>query len=68
MDDFENDLCFDCDDDCSEFDDEPDFDDNDEPRDQFRDDVEADADVLASAGWGCDEDYGYYGGHEDDFC
>ena len=35
--------------------------DNDEPRDQFRDDVEADADVLASAGWGTDEDYGFYG-------
>lgn len=25
-------------------------------------DVEADADTLASAGWGTDEDYGYYGG------
>ena len=24
------------------------------------DDVEADADTLASAGWGTDEDYGYY--------
>jgi hypothetical protein len=24
-------------------------------------DVEADADTLASAGWGTDEDYGYYG-------
>ena len=33
----------------------------DEPEDQFRDDVEADADTLASAGWGTDEDYGYYG-------
>lgn len=32
-----------------------------EEHDQFRDDVEADADVLASAGWGTDEDYGYYG-------
>lgn len=30
--------------------------------DQFRDDVEADADALRSAGWGVDEDYnsGYY--------
>lgn len=28
-------------------------------------DVEADADTLASAGWGTDEDYGYYG---DDYC
>lgn len=27
-------------------------------------DVEADADTLASAGWGTDEDYGYFG---DDF-
>jgi hypothetical protein len=33
----------------------------DEPEDQFRDDVEADADALASAGWGTDEDYGDYG-------
>lgn len=32
----------------------------DEP-DQFRDDVEADADALASAGYGTDEDYGYDG-------
>jgi|TARA_R110000824_G_scaffold256937_1_gene445924 hypothetical protein len=28
------------------------------------DDVEADADALVSAGWGTDEDYGYYGGDE----
>jgi hypothetical protein len=27
-------------------------------------DVEADADTLASAGWGTDEDYGYYGEDE----
>ena len=27
-------------------------------------DVEADADTLASAGWGTDEDYGYYGGED----
>lgn len=33
---------------------------DDEP-DQFRDDVEADADALASAGFGTDEDYGHYG-------
>lgn len=32
---------------------------DDEP-DQFRDDVDADADTLASAGYGTDEDYGYY--------
>jgi hypothetical protein len=36
----------------------------DEPEDQFRDDVEADADALASAGWGEDEAYGYYGDDE----
>lgn len=29
--------------------------------DPFRDDVEADADVLASAGYGTDEDYGFFG-------
>lgn len=28
---------------------------------QFRDDAEADANALASAGYGTDEDYGYYG-------
>jgi hypothetical protein len=27
-------------------------------------DVEADADTLASAGWGIDEDYGCYGGED----
>jgi hypothetical protein len=27
-------------------------------------DAEADADTLASAGWGTDEDYGYHGGDE----
>lgn len=36
-----------------------------EPReDNFRNDVEADADTLASAGFGTDEDYGYYGPEE----
>ena len=35
---------------------------NREPReDNFRDDVEADANALAGAGYGTDEDYGYYG-------
>jgi len=28
---------------------------------EFRSDAEADADVLAHAGYGTDEDYGYYG-------
>lgn len=27
-------------------------------------DAEADADTLASAGWGTDEDYGYYGAED----
>jgi hypothetical protein len=40
------------------------FPEGDEPSDGFRDDVEADADALASAGWGTDEDYGYYGDYE----
>lgn len=31
---------------------------DDEPWDGFRDDVDADADALRSAGWGTDEDYG----------
>lgn len=29
--------------------------------DPFNSDAEADADVLRSAGWGTDEDYGHYG-------
>ena len=29
--------------------------------DQFMSDAEPDADALASAGWGTDEDYGYFG-------
>lgn len=28
------------------------------------DDVWADADTLASAGWGTDEDYGFYGAED----
>ena len=60
-------------DDMSEYDDDQQGDDDDqygtsrasdEPEDQFRSDAEADADVLASAGYGTDEDYGYYGGDE----
>jgi hypothetical protein len=36
-----------------------------EPReDNFRDDVDADANALAGAGYGTDEDYGCYGGDE----
>jgi len=31
-----------------------------EPRDAWTD-ADYDADTLASAGWGTDEDYGYYG-------
>lgn len=33
----------------------------DGPEDHFHTDGEADADALASAGYGTDEDYGYYG-------
>lgn len=35
-----------------------------EPEDQFRSDAEADADTLASAGYGTDEDYGHFGHDE----
>jgi len=35
-----------------------------EPYDGFLTDAEADADVLSSAGWGTDEDYGYFGGED----
>lgn len=42
-----------------------DYDDNYEP-DPFVSDVEADADALASAGWGTDEDYGFYG-YDDEY-
>lgn len=37
---------------------------DDDEHDQFMNDAEADADALASAGWGSDEDYGHYGGDE----
>ena len=33
--------------------------------DNFRTDAEADGDALKSAGWGTDEDYGYYGGNDE---
>jgi hypothetical protein len=33
---------------------------DEEPWDGFNSDAEADADALASAGWGTDEDYGSY--------
>lgn len=46
---------FDRDCDCHEEADEP---------DQFLSDAEADADALASAGWGTDEDYGCFGGDD----
>jgi len=36
---------------------------SDESEDNWTD-AEADADTLASAGWGTDEDYGYYGGED----
>lgn len=42
------------------FDDEYEFDDYDDEHDPFLSDAEADADALASAGWGTDEDYGGY--------
>ena len=38
----------------------------DNERDQFRTDAEADADALASAGMGTDEDYGCFSAREDD--
>ena len=39
-----------------------------EPReDSFRDDAEADADALASAGFGTDEDYGCYDSGDEDW-
>lgn len=46
---------FESDEDPYGWDDSPDYD---------MSDVEADADTLASAGWGTDEDYGYYGGED----
>ena len=39
----------------------------DEPWDGFNSDAEADADALASAGWGTDEDYGCYDDYNDGF-
>ena len=46
----------------SDIDDSTEFEDDDEPFGMT--DAEADADTLASAGWGTDEDYGYFGGDE----
>ena len=43
-------------------------DDEEDQADHLRhsvDDMSDDAEVLASAGWGTDEDYGYYGGGEE---
>jgi len=40
--------------------------DNDEPFDGFLTDAEADADALASAGYGTDEDYAVYDGYYGD--
>ena len=48
-----------------DFDDEAEFDDAFDEGFQMSD-AEADADTLASAGWGTDEDYGYFG--ENDEC
>lgn len=39
---------------------------NDWEADQYLTDAEADADALASAGWGTDEDYGGYQYENDD--
>lgn len=45
--------------------DDMDFDyDYEDEGDMFLSDAEADADVLSSAGWGTDEDYGHFGGDE----
>lgn len=47
--------------DCSEYEDEGDREpERDDSWDNYTD-AEADADTLASAGWGTDEDYGHYG-------
>jgi len=45
---------------------EAEADENDEGN-QFLTDAEADADALASAGWGTDEDYGCFDGGCDEF-
>lgn len=55
----ENDICDECE--CEYDECECEYDDDTEP---WEDDVWADADALASAGWGTDEDYGYYGGDD----
>ena len=40
---------------------------DDEPWDGFNSDAEADADALASAGFGTDEDYGCFDSGDDDY-
>jgi len=55
-------YCHECEDDYDyDYEDEDDY---DEPDDNMTD-VEADADTLRSAGWGTDEDYGYFGNNDD---
>lgn len=58
-------ACEDCEpvdgDDMSEYADDQQDDDSEPREDNFRDDVDADANALAGAGYGTDEDYGYYG-------
>ena len=41
--------------------------DSEEPWDGFNSDAEADADALASAGFGTDEDYGCFDSGDDDY-
>ena len=51
----------------AEDDDFEDEDFEDEDGEDHMTDVEADADTLASAGYGTDEDYGYFGGDDDHY-
>jgi len=44
------------------------FEDSEPREDNFRDDAEADADALASAGFGTDEDYGCFDSGDDYAC
>ena len=37
---------------------------DEDEQDDYMSDAEADSDALASAGWGTDEDYGYYGSED----
>ena len=53
---------------CEEYEDFEEYEHEEKEVEEYEDgmtDVEADVNTLASAGWGTDEDYGYYGDEDE---